>query len=626
MTKRWFRSTVAVIAVLGLTTLASAATPAGNSLLIGVWDADGDAIVGAQVSASVDGVMAKGIEQGAGYYMLPAVGTVVVDGVKVNVEISHPVWGTVLDDLLFEDLALLRLDVSFDAPNSAQMLSPQMIEVTPSAAGGDGVSNDDCSGAISVGANSSTNGSTTGATIDGTEACGTAITAPGVWYTVVGTGNSMTASTCGPFFGYDTKVTVYCGSCDDLTCLAGNDDNCIGGASGLLSTVTWCSQAGADYYILVHGFSSGTGDFTLNVSDGGSCTGAVPCLPPVVLGACCFDDGSCDVLSADDCDAAGGSYQGDDTACFAGGSGDGSSAPGAGIPDNNPAGITDVINIGNSFSVTDVTVDLNVTHTWQGDIIATLSHGATTVTLMDRPGVPASTFGCSDDDFAVSFVDGGPGDAENDCPVGGSTNPLSPLSAFAGADSAGAWTLSISDNAGGDTGTLDSWSISIGGGGEPEPICEQPECYLVIGDGQGVTPFVGSNHLFNTQVGPAVEEYYPVLMEDIPSFLLPPVKSRMSASNGQGFAAGGLMPDSVGQTPEFMTDGEFTVQVIMWNPDVFPQLPEQFSVGVQVQILTNGRVIATPYGEAQGLITIETEITEVDGKRYISFPFQIEGF
>jgi hypothetical protein len=44
----------------------------------------------------------------------------------------------------------------------------------------------------------------------------------------------------------------------------GNDDFC-----GLQSGVEWCAKAGAKYLILVHGFSSGIGTFTLTVSDNG---------------------------------------------------------------------------------------------------------------------------------------------------------------------------------------------------------------------------------------------------------------------------------------------------------------------------------------------------------------------
>ena len=41
-----------------------------------------------------------------------------------------------------------------------------------------------------------------------------------------------------------------------------------------------------------------------------------PCdQPPPVEGACCFVDGTCQVMTADDCSVAGGGYEGDATVC-----------------------------------------------------------------------------------------------------------------------------------------------------------------------------------------------------------------------------------------------------------------------------------------------------------------------
>ena len=40
-----------------------------------------------------------------------------------------------------------------------------------------------------------------------------------------------------------------------------------------------------------------------------------PCPQPPATGACCFEDGSCQVLTADECIGAGGAYEGDDTVC-----------------------------------------------------------------------------------------------------------------------------------------------------------------------------------------------------------------------------------------------------------------------------------------------------------------------
>ncbi len=74
----------------------------------------------------------------------------------------------------------------------------------------------------------------------------------------------------------------------------------------------WCSQAGVEYLILIHGFASQTGSFNLTVTANG-----VACVPTVgcVTGACCFDDGSCESLTEDACAAADGDYQGDGTFC-----------------------------------------------------------------------------------------------------------------------------------------------------------------------------------------------------------------------------------------------------------------------------------------------------------------------
>lgn len=94
--------------------------------------------------------------------------------------------------------------------------------------------------------------------------------APGVWYTVVGTGERMTASLCWPGTTYDSKITVYRGDCDGvMTCINANDD-----ASGNFgacqvnrqaSRVQWESEDGVLYYLLMHGFGTRSGPFQLNV-------------------------------------------------------------------------------------------------------------------------------------------------------------------------------------------------------------------------------------------------------------------------------------------------------------------------------------------------------------------------
>jgi subtilisin-like proprotein convertase family protein len=146
--------------------------------------------------------------------------------------------------------------------------------------------------------------------------------------------------------------------------------------------------------------------------------------------------------------------------------------PALAIPDNLPAGATSTITIPDTGTVTDVDVKLDATHTWVGDLIFTLEHvdSGTSVTFYDRPGVPASTFGCSGDNIPGVFGDdeGADGSFEDNClnatpafPADGHFTGNNPLSALDGLSLAGDWTLTVSDNAGGDTGTLNEWCLVI---------------------------------------------------------------------------------------------------------------------------------------------------------------------
>ena len=65
------------------------------------------------------------------------------------------------------------------------------------------------------------------------------------------------------------------------------------------------------------------------------------------------------------------------------------------IPDNDPGGVTSTLEIDSQGSIADLRVHLLVSHTYVGDLIATLTHvdtGTSTV-LFDRPGVPATVSG-----------------------------------------------------------------------------------------------------------------------------------------------------------------------------------------------------------------------------------------
>jgi hypothetical protein len=87
------------------------------------------------------------------------------------------------------------------------------------------------------------------------------------------------------------------------------------------------------------------------------------------------------------------------------------------------------------------------------------------VTLIDRPGVPNTAFGCSLDNFndIVLDDDGIGGTIESRCTTNltspPSYTPNNPLTTFIGENIAGHWELNVIDSSFGDTGTLVSWCL-----------------------------------------------------------------------------------------------------------------------------------------------------------------------
>ncbi|MBK6882904.1 MAG: hypothetical protein IPH05_08160 [Flavobacteriales bacterium] len=136
--------------------------------------------------------------------------------------------------------------------------------------------NDDCANALPVACGTSVSGSTMSANLDDAPTCVTTVSAPGIWYTVLGVSGSITVSTCAQN-DFDTKINVYQGSCDGLQCIGGNDD---GGGCGLGSQLTFPTWAGGEYLVLVQGYNGATGTFTLSVDCqqimNDECTGALP--------------------------------------------------------------------------------------------------------------------------------------------------------------------------------------------------------------------------------------------------------------------------------------------------------------------------------------------------------------
>jgi len=122
-----------------------------------------------------------------------------------------------------------------------------------------GLPGDNCLDALPIACGTTVSGSTLEANDDDVQFCGTSNTTAGVWYTFVGDGSNITLSMCGAA-DYDTKLSVYRGSCAQLICVAGNDDQ---PGCDRTSHVTFTAIPNAEYYVLVHGWSSSIGTFEL---------------------------------------------------------------------------------------------------------------------------------------------------------------------------------------------------------------------------------------------------------------------------------------------------------------------------------------------------------------------------
>jgi subtilisin-like proprotein convertase family protein/C1A family cysteine protease len=101
------------------------------------------------------------------------------------------------------------------------------------------------------------------------------------------------------------------------------------------------------------------------------------------------------------------------------------------IPDNDEAGVTTKIDVTAEGFVGSVSVDLAVSHPFQGDLKITV------ISPDGRRSVVHDHTGSGDDDVKGIF----------------------PLTEPIGAAAAGAWTLEVSDNARTDKGIIDSWSL-----------------------------------------------------------------------------------------------------------------------------------------------------------------------
>ena len=153
------------------------------------------------------------------------------------------------------------------------------------------------------------------------------------------------------------------------------------------------------------------------------------------------------------------------------------------IYDANPSGITSALTVsGEGSSLSAVTVTLNISGGYNGDLYGYLSYNGTLVTLLNRVGTGSgnpiqSAFGFSTAGFNnVTLDDAATGGSIHNVQNPGSLPTVSytadggSLASFNGMDPNGTWTLFFADLSAGNSSTLNGWSLDITAVPEPANI------------------------------------------------------------------------------------------------------------------------------------------------------------
>ncbi|HYE61012.1 MAG TPA: lectin-like protein [Phycisphaerales bacterium] len=200
------------------------------------------------------------------------------------------------------------------------------------------------------------------------------------------------------------------------------------------------------------------------------------------FGACCTGT-TCQVTTPAGCSNLSGTYRGDGTDCspiFNGASNNGPFASGLPIGPNAGTVTTDTQTMSGPTVIGNLSLTIRLTHTYIGDLTIDLRNDTTGATVR----VFSQLCG-TNENMSVTFVDGA---ATLVCgtPTSGTFNPANPLSTFAGLDANGPWTLTITDHANVDGGTLESWSLTTFES-VTASICETSMCGTADYNGDGDT-------------------------------------------------------------------------------------------------------------------------------------------
>ncbi|HRF89783.1 MAG TPA: proprotein convertase P-domain-containing protein, partial [Desulfobacter postgatei] len=141
------------------------------------------------------------------------------------------------------------------------------------------------------------------------------------------------------------------------------------------------------------------------------------------------------------------------------------STPGLAIPDQDPAGVYDAISLTQAGRIATVAVEVDIRHTYIGDLkVDLISPAGTQITLHNRSGA-------SKQDLHGRY----------------DVQSTGALAGLIGQSIAGEWRLSVSDHARMDEGTLRSWTLEIAPeADEWEELKAAPGLHIPDNDAQGI--------------------------------------------------------------------------------------------------------------------------------------------
>lgn len=178
--------------------------------------------------------------------------------------------------------------------------------------------------------------------------------------------------------------------------------------------------------------------------------------------------------------------------------------------------VTSTLTIADVGQIADINVKLNITHTFDSDLVVSLkSPAGTSVTLFSAVGSTGDNFTNTvlDDEAATSITAG-------TAPFSGSFKP-SPglLSSFDGQMTNGTWTLTIQDTANQDGGSLNSWSVDIVSAGETSTVTNASGNYSFSGLAAGSYNVAHVIPAGNTQTAPGGDGRHHVTLADPDTFV-----------------------------------------------------------------------------------------------------------